>query len=106
MRDQLLRRIAANHLVFHDQTHRDGRSCGRRKAKMEPATIDTAPPSATVVGAPIRPAKSAPNGAMPMNITEYSAMTRPRGASGTHFWLSAATLVCVGGAMMQKAWAS
>ena len=47
---------------------------------------------ATVSGAPIRsaraPPSNAPNGAMPMNIIEYTAMTRPRRWSGTMAWIS------------------
>ena len=34
------------------------------------------------------PAKNEPNGAMPMNIIEYTAITRPRSRSGTIAWIS------------------
>ena len=46
---------------------------------------------ATVVAAPNRsakaPASSAPRGAIPMNIIEYMAITRPRRESGTIDWI-------------------
>src|SRR5262249_30918055 len=49
-------------------------------------------PRPTVTGAPMRSAKppaiSAPKGAMPMNIMEYAAMTRPRNSSVTIAWIS------------------
>ena len=53
--------------------------------------MQAAPPAATAVRAPKRPARSpaskAPNGAMPMNIMEYTDITRPRSASGTMAWI-------------------
>src|SRR6185437_5582269 len=57
----------------------------------------TAPPSAatapmlTVMGAESlsasAPPNNAPNGAMPMNIIEYTDITRPRSSSGTMAWI-------------------
>jgi len=50
------------------------RSAGRRSEKTAAPTRQIVPPAATVAGAPMRsasaPAKSAPKGAMPMNIIE------------------------------------
>ena len=47
---------------------------------------------ATVSGAPSRSANAppinAPNGAIPMNIIEYTDMTRPRRWSGAMVWIS------------------
>ena len=63
------------------------RILGRCRANTIAPRIARTPPIATVQGAPIwsadQPESSAPNGAMPMNIIEYTAMVRPRSRSGT-----------------------
>src|ERR1700676_2483779 len=68
------------------------RSSGRARPNQIAPRTQAIPPTATVIGAPIRlakvPPKKAPQGGMTMNIIEYRDLTRPRRWSGTMVWIS------------------
>src|SRR5208337_555591 len=67
------------------------RSAGSLDPNATAPAMQAAPPAATAAGAPSRPASrpssKAPKGAMPMNIMEYVAITRPLSSSGTIAWI-------------------
>jgi len=64
---------------------------GNRLRNTAAPAMHTKAPVATVKGAPSLsariPARSDPNGAMPINIIEYVAITRPRSSSGDIDWI-------------------